>query len=82
LHLSSHLNPDESMDGWEFTPHHPLQYHVVFHPEVEANIIILGASSAMHAINSRYLKADRLKFGIYYEMKRVPHSSGVRSGWG
>jgi hypothetical protein len=61
LHHSSHLNPDESRDGWEFPPHHPLRYHEVFHPGVEANLIISGASSAMHAINSRYLRADHLE---------------------
>ena len=51
---------NQGMDG-SSPPHHPLQYHEVVHPAVEANIIILGASSAMHAINSRYLKADHLE---------------------
>ena len=47
--------------GRELTPHHPLQYHEVFHPEVKANLIILGASHTAHGINPKYFEADRLK---------------------
>ncbi len=47
--------------GRELTPPHPLQYHEVFHAEVKANLFNLGASSAMHAINPRYVEADHLK---------------------
>jgi hypothetical protein len=47
--------------GREVTPHTPLQYHEVFHPEVKANLIILGASHTAHGINPKYFEADRFK---------------------
>jgi hypothetical protein len=45
----------------ESNPHYPLQYSEVFHPKVNANVIILGASHTTHGINPRYLEADQLK---------------------
>jgi hypothetical protein len=45
----------------ETNPHYPLQYDEVFHPKVNADVIILGASSATHGINPKYLETDRLK---------------------
>ena len=47
--------------GRELTPHNPLQYHEVFHPEVKANLIILGASHTAHGINPKYLEANHFK---------------------
>ncbi len=52
------------IDHWmdhEFYPHWPLQYHEVFHPKVNADVIILGASHATHGIHPRYLESDHLK---------------------
>jgi hypothetical protein len=52
------------MNSWldrELNPHYPLQYREVFHPKVNANLIILGASHATHGINPKYLEADHLK---------------------
>ena len=45
----------------ELNPHYPLQYSEVFHPKVNANMIILGASHATHGINPRYFETDHLK---------------------
>jgi hypothetical protein len=47
--------------GGELSPHYPLQYHEVFHPEVKANLIILGASHTAHGINPKYFEADHLR---------------------
>jgi hypothetical protein len=52
------------MNSWldrELNPHYPLQYGEVFHPRVNANMIILGASHATHGINPRYLEKDHLR---------------------
>ncbi len=52
------------MNFWmdrELNPHYPLQYSEVFHPRVNADVIILGASHATHGINPKYLEADHLK---------------------
>jgi hypothetical protein len=52
------------MNSWldrELNPHYALQYSEVFHPEVNANMIILGASHATHGINPRYLENDHLR---------------------
>ena len=52
------------MDFWmnrELNPHYPLQYSEVFHPKVNADVIILGASHATHGINPKYLEEDHLK---------------------
>lgn len=52
------------MNFWldhESNPHYRLDYSEVFHPKVNANVIILGASHATHGINPRYLEADRIK---------------------
>jgi hypothetical protein len=49
------------MDRWmdrEFYPHYPLQYDEVFHPKVNANVIILGASHATHGINPKHLESE------------------------
>jgi hypothetical protein len=47
--------------GREVTPHNPLQYREVFHPEVKANLIILGASHTAHGINPKYFEVDHFK---------------------
>lgn len=52
------------MNRWmdrELNPHYPLQYQEVFHPQVKANMIILGASHATHGINPKYIERDQLK---------------------
>ena len=52
------------MNFWmdrELSPHYPLQYSEVFHPKVNANMIILGACDATHGINPRYLETDHLR---------------------
>src|SRR4030065_2843432 len=52
------------MNSWldrELNPHYPLQYSEVFHPKVNADVIILGASHATHGINPRYLEKGHLK---------------------
>jgi len=52
------------MNSWldrELNPHYPLQYREAFHPKVNANMIILGASHATHGINPRYLETDHLR---------------------
>jgi hypothetical protein len=52
------------MNFWldqESNPHYPLDYGEVFHPKVNANVIILGASHATHGINPRYLEDDHFK---------------------
>ncbi|HMK52203.1 MAG TPA: SGNH/GDSL hydrolase family protein [Thermodesulfobacteriota bacterium] len=52
------------MNVWldrELNPHYPLQYSEVFHPKVNANMIILGASHATHGINPRYFDRDHLR---------------------
>jgi hypothetical protein len=52
------------MDRWmdhELYPHYPLQYDEVFHPQVNADVVILGASHATHGINPKYLESDHLK---------------------
>jgi hypothetical protein len=52
------------MNRWmddETYPHVPLQYDEVFHPKVNADLIILGASHATHGINPKYLESDHLK---------------------
>jgi hypothetical protein len=43
----------------EYYPHYPLQYGEVFHPKVNANVVILGASHATHGINPKYLESDQ-----------------------
>ena len=45
----------------EYYPHYPLQYDEVFHPKVNADVIILGASHATHGINPKYLESDHFK---------------------
>ena len=37
------------------------QYEEIFHPKVNADIIIMGASHAAHGINPKYLEKDGLK---------------------
>ncbi len=52
------------MDYWldqELNPHYPLQYSEVFHPKVNADVIIIGASHATHGINPKYLESEHLK---------------------
>jgi len=52
------------MNHWmdqELNPHYPLQYDELFHPKVNADVIILGASPATHGINPKYLETDHLK---------------------
>jgi len=52
------------MNHWmdrESYPHYPLQYDEVFHPKVNANVVIFGASHATHGINPKYLESDHLK---------------------
>jgi hypothetical protein len=52
------------MNFWmdrEGNPHYPLQYEEVFHPKVNADMVILGASHATHGINPKYLEKDHLK---------------------
>ena len=52
------------MNHWmenESYPHWFLQYDEVFHPKVNADVIILGASHATHGINPKYLESDHLK---------------------
>jgi hypothetical protein len=52
------------MNRWmdyESYPHYPLQYEEVFHPKVNAELVIMGASHATHGINPRYLESDHLK---------------------
>ncbi len=46
---------------YEPDPHYPLQYDEVFHPKVNADLVILGASQATHGINPRYLESEHLK---------------------
>ncbi len=45
----------------ETYPHYPLQYGEAFHPEVKADVIIMGASHATHGIHPRYLEIDHIK---------------------
>jgi len=45
----------------EMNPHYPLQYDEVFHPKVNADLVILGASQATHGINPKYLESEHLK---------------------
>ena len=40
----------------ELNPHYAFQYNEAFHPKVNADVIILGASSATHGINPNILK--------------------------
>ena len=47
--------------GREKTPHNPLQYQEAFHPEVKANLIILGASHTAHGVNPKYFETDHFK---------------------
>jgi len=52
------------LNAWldrESSPHYALQYREVFHPKVNANIIILGASAATHGVNPKYLENNHLK---------------------
>lgn len=52
------------MNQWmdyESNPHYPLQYGEVFHPKVNADLVILGASHATHGINPKHLESDHLK---------------------
>lgn len=46
---------------WELNPHYPLQYGEAFQPEVNANVIILGASHATHGINPIHLEGGRFR---------------------
>jgi hypothetical protein len=46
---------------YESRPHYPLQYEEAFHPKVNADLVILGASHATHGINPRYLEGKHLK---------------------
>ena len=46
---------------YEPNPHYPLQYDEVFHPKVNADLVILGASQATHGINPKYLESEHLK---------------------
>ena len=46
---------------FEPRPHYPLHYEEVFHPKVNANVVILGASHATHGINPRYLEGEHRK---------------------
>ncbi len=45
----------------DMNPHYLLDYREVFHPEVNANVIILGASHSAHGINPKYLETEQLK---------------------
>ena len=45
----------------EIYPHWPLQYEEAFHPQVNADVILMGASHATHGINPKYLERDHLK---------------------
>lgn len=45
----------------ETSPHYPLHYEEVFHPKVNADLVILGASQATHGINPKYLESEHLK---------------------
>lgn len=45
----------------ELNPHYAFQYNEAFHPKVNADVIILGASSATHGINPKYLETNHLK---------------------
>ena len=45
----------------EVYPHFPLQYDEAFHPEIRADVIIMGASHATHGVNPRYLETDGTK---------------------
>lgn len=52
------------MNFWmdrDLNPHYPLQYSEVFHPKVNANVIIIGASHTAHGINPKYLEEGHLK---------------------
>ena len=52
------------MNYWmddESSPHVPLQYDEVFHPKVNADVIILGASHATHGINPKCLESGHLR---------------------
>ncbi len=52
------------MNYWtdrELNPHYPLQYSEAFHPKVNANVIIMGASQTAHGINPKYFETDHLK---------------------
>ena len=55
------LAPLNQWMGKEYYPHYPLQYGEVFHPKVNASVVILGASQATHGINPKYLETDQLK---------------------
>ena len=45
----------------EIYPHWPLQYEEAFHPQVNADVILMGASHTTHGINPKYLERDHLK---------------------
>jgi hypothetical protein len=52
------------MNRWmddELFPHYPLQYEEAFHPKVNADVVVLGASQATHGINPKYLESEDLK---------------------
>jgi hypothetical protein len=46
---------------YEPNPQYPLQYDEVFHPKVNADLVILGASQATHGINPKYLEVEDFK---------------------
>ena len=65
------------MNFWmdrELNPHYPLQYGEAFHPKVNANVIIMGASHTAHGVNPKYLEEGDLKIIISQWMERVPFS--------
>ena len=57
----------------EGNPHYPLQYDEVFHPKVNADMVILGASHATHGINPKYLEKDHLKVFNFSLNGAMPH---------
>lgn len=59
--------------GQEFNPHYPLQYDEAFHPQVKANVVIMGASHSAHGIHPKYLETDQIK--VYnFSMDGAPPS--------
>jgi lysophospholipase L1-like esterase len=49
------------LDPERLNPHYPLQYSEVFHPKVNADVIIMGPSQTAHGINPKYLETEHLK---------------------
>jgi hypothetical protein len=52
------------MNAWldrELNPHYPLKYSEVFHPRVNADVVILGACEVAQGINPKYLEGNHSK---------------------